>query len=102
MQTCNTLSIIIFCLDLKSPKNLLNPFVTALEPDYWHVPEEPDWCKEAVDCAKPGAVQTCPVTCSETGKGNDIMLNKESFANSFMIFFIETWCHLIHIYTSNC
>ena len=63
----------------------MNPLVSALEPDYWHVPDEPDWCKEAVDCAKPGAVQTCPVTCSETGKGNDIMLNKESFANSFSL-----------------
>ena len=61
----------------------MNPLVSAFEPDYWHVPDEPDWCKEAVDCAKPGAVQTCPVTCSETGKGDAIMLNKESFANSF-------------------
>ena len=103
VHTFNTYSILIFCLELKSPKKLLNPLAAALDPEYCkliidctkidptkcpftcaHMPEEPDWCKEAVDCAKPGAVQTCPVTCSATGKGNDIMLNKESFSNNFI------------------
>ena len=42
-----------------------------------HVPEEPDWCKEAVDCDKPGAVQKCPATCAAAAKGNKVMLFKK-------------------------
>ena len=58
VHTFNTYSIPIFCLELKSPKKLLNPLAAALEPEY---------CKlisiESIDCTKIDPTK-CPFTCA--------------------------------------